>query len=275
MTGRENGRAHDELRPVRIHRGFIEPAEGSVLMEMGRTRVICTVTVEDRVPPFLKGKGAGWITAEYGMLPRATGERSPREVIRGRQTGRTMEIQRLIGRALRSVIDLKALGERTLLVDCDVIQADGGTRTASVTGSYVALVEATERLRRQGAITRLPIRDSLAAVSVGVVAGQPLLDLDYREDSRAEVDMNLVMTGSGGLVEVQGTGEEGPFTRGQFEAMLNLGERGIRELMERQREALGPLGLEVGAIAQQAVGAGQHELGQAPGIAGPVGRERH
>lgn len=244
-------------------------------MEMGRTRVICTVTVEDRVPPFLKGKGVGWITAEYGMLPRATGDRSPREVTRGRQTGRTMEIQRLIGRALRSVIDLKALGERTLLVDCDVIQADGGTRTASVTGSYVALVEAMERLRRQGAINRFPIRDSLAAVSIGIVEGRPLLDLDYREDSRAEVDMNLVMTGSGGLVEVQGTGEEGPFTRAQFEAMLNLGERGIRELMERQREALGPLGLEVGAIAEQEVGAGQQELGQAPGVAGTAGRERH
>lgn len=260
---------------MRIQRGFIEPAEGSVLMEMGRTRVICTVTVEDRVPPFLKGKGVGWITAEYGMLPRATGERSPREVTRGRQTGRTMEIQRLIGRALRSVIDLKSLGERTLLVDCDVIQADGGTRTASVTGSYVAVIEAMERLRRQGAIDRLPIRDSLAAVSVGVVDGQPLVDLDYQEDSRAEVDMNLVMTGSGGLVEVQGTGEEGPFSRSQFEAMLNLGERGIRELMERQREALGPLGMEVGVIAEQDVGVGQQERREAPRAEGSAGRDRH
>lgn len=254
---RLDGRMPEDLRPVIITRGYIEHAEGSVLIEVGRTRVICTVTVEEKVPPFLKGKGEGWITAEYGMLPRSTGQRNQREVTRGKQGGRTMEIQRLIGRALRSVIDLKQLGERTLWVDCDVIQADGGTRTASITGAYVALVDAMQWLRRQRMVERLPITDYLAATSVGIIDGVPMLDLAYVEDSRAEVDMNLVMTGKGGFVELQGTGEAGPFTRNQLDEMMALGENGIQRLIAIQRASLGALGAEVGQRAGQTVGARQ------------------
>lgn len=252
---RHDGRMPEDMRPVTITRHYIEHAEGSVLIEVGRTRVICTVTVEEKVPPFLKGKGEGWVTAEYGMLPRATGQRNQREVVRGKPGGRTMEIQRLIGRALRSVIDLRTLGERTLWIDCDVIQADGGTRTASITGAFVALVDAVDGLRKAGLISRLPINDYLAATSVGIIGGVPMLDLAYEEDSRAEVDLNLVMTGSGGTVEVQGTGEAGPFTRGQLDAMLALAESGIERLVAIQRQALGALGAEVMERAGQTVGA--------------------
>ncbi len=254
---RQDGRAPGDLRHVSITRGYMEHAEGSVLIEVGRTRVICTATVEERVPPFLKGKGEGWITAEYGMLPRATGNRTYRESSRGKPSGRTMEIQRLIGRALRSVVDLQGLGERSLVIDCDVIQADGGTRTASITGAYVAMVEAMDWLRRQGLIERLPVTDYLAATSVGIVDGVPMLDLAYAEDSTARVDMNLVMTGSGGVVEVQGTGEAGPFSRAQMDELFDLAESGIRRLIEIQRAVLGPLGVEVDERVLQAAGAGQ------------------
>lgn len=246
-----------DLRPVTMTRNFNAYAEGSVLIEVGQTRVICTATIEERVPPFLKGKGEGWITAEYGMLPRATGQRTQREVTRGKPSGRTMEIQRLIGRALRSVIDLKGLGERTIWIDCDVIQADGGTRTASITGAFVAMVDAVDRLRRNGLIERLPVTDYLAATSVGIVDGVPLLDLAYAEDSRAAVDMNLVMTGTGGMVEIQGTGEEGPFSRSQFEELMALARSGVERLVGIQRATLGALGAEVDARARQAVGARQ------------------
>lgn len=254
---RQDGRTPQDLRPVTVTRGYIEHAEGSVLIEVGKTRVVCTATVEEKVPPFLKGKGEGWITAEYGMLPRSTGQRNQREVTRGRQGGRTMEIQRLIGRSLRAVIDLKALGERTLWIDCDVIQADGGTRTASITGAFVAMVDAMAYLRRKGAIERLPIIDYLAATSVGVIDGVPMLDLAYGEDSRAGVDMNLVMTGSGGLVEVQGTGEGGPFSRNQLDQLLALAESGVQRLVAIQRASLRELGAEVDARVREAVGAGQ------------------
>ncbi|MGE5673071.1 MAG: ribonuclease PH [Mycobacterium leprae] len=252
---RQDGRSAQELRPVTVTRNYIEHAEGSVLIEVGKTRVVCTATLEEKVPPFLKGRAEGWITAEYGMLPRATGQRNQREVTRGRQGGRTMEIQRLIGRALRSVIDLRALGERTLWIDCDVIQADGGTRTASITGAFVAMVDAVERLRQQGLISRLPITDYLAATSVGIVGGEALLDLAYSEDSRAEVDMNLVMTGRGGVVEVQGTGEGGPFSRTQLDDLLALAESGIQRLIAIQKDSLGALGMEVGKLGLAETGA--------------------
>lgn len=252
---RQDGRTPNDLRPVTIARQYIEHAEGSVLIEVGKTRVICTATIEERVPPFMKGKSEGWISAEYGMLPRATGQRNQREVTRGKQGGRTMEIQRLIGRALRSVINLKALGERTLLIDCDVIQADGGTRTASITGAFVAMVDACDLLRRNGMINKLPITDFLAATSVGIVDDVPLLDLAYNEDSRAMVDMNLVMTGAGGFVEVQGTGESGPFSRDQLDQLLALAESGVQRLVAIQRAALGALGAEVDGNVKQAVGA--------------------
>jgi ribonuclease PH len=254
---RHDGRSPQDLRPVTITRNYNVHAEGSVLIEVGRTRVICTATLEEKVPPFLKGKGEGWITAEYGMLPRATGQRTQREVTRGKQGGRTMEIQRLIGRALRSVIDLKALGERTIWLDCDVIQADGGTRTASITGAFVAMVDALDGLRRKGLVSTLPITDYLAATSVGIVDGVPMLDLAYEEDSRAEVDMNLVLTGAGGLVEIQGTGEERPFSRAEFDAMMALAQSGVERLIAIQRASLGSLGAEVDARARQAVGARQ------------------
>jgi len=254
---RRDGRMPQDLRPVEITRNYLAHAEGSVLIEVGLTRVICAVTVEEKVPPFLKGKGEGWITAEYGMLPRATNQRTQREVSRGKPSGRTMEIQRLIGRALRSVIDLKALGERTLWLDCDVIQADGGTRTASITGAFVAMVDALDRIRQNGWIDRLPVTDYLAATSVGIVDGTPLLDLAYEEDSRAEVDMNLVMTGSGGLVEIQGTGEEGPFSKEQFESLMRLAERGVERLIAIQRASLGALGAEVDSRVRKAAGTRQ------------------
>ncbi len=254
---RQDGRIPQELRPVTITRNYLAHAEGSVLIEVGMTKVICAATVEDRVPPFLKGKGEGWITAEYGMLPRATNQRTQREVVRGKPSGRTMEIQRLIGRALRSAIDLKRLGERTLWLDCDVIQADGGTRTASITGAFVAMVDALDSIRQKGIIERLPVTDYLAATSVGIVDGTPLLDLAYEEDSRAQVDMNLVMTGAGGLVEIQGTGEEGPFSKDQFESLMRLAESGVEQLIGIQRASLGALGAEVDSVVRQAVGARQ------------------
>lgn len=236
---RNDGRAGGALRPVRITRNFTRHAEGSVLIEFGDTRVICTASVEESVPPFLRGKGSGWVTAEYSMLPRATHTRSPREAAKGKQSGRTLEIQRLIGRSLRAVTDLAALGERSITIDCDVIQADGGTRTASITGAYVALYDALATVRDRGLIDRIPLREAVAAVSVGIVAGEPVLDLNYLEDSSAEVDMNFVMTSSDRFVEVQGTAEAEPFTVGQMDAMRELAAQGIRELFALQREALG------------------------------------
>jgi ribonuclease PH len=236
---RPSGRKPEQMRAVRITRGYTRHAEGSVLVEFGDTRVICTASVLNQQPPHLKGLAQGWVTAEYGMLPRSTNTRSDREAARGRQSGRTQEIQRLIGRALRSVVDLERLGERTLHLDCDVIQADGGTRTAAITGAFVALHDAAAGLVGQKLLAASPVRDFVAAVSVGVFEGIPVLDLDYAEDARCETDMNVVMTGNGGLVEVQGTAEGRPFTRAQMSAMLDLAERGIRELIAAQRAALG------------------------------------
>ena len=235
---RTGQRAPDALRPVRFTRRFTRHAEGSVLVEFGDTMVICTVSVEDRVPGFLKGKGQGWLTAEYGMLPRATHTRGDREAARGRQSGRTQEIQRLIGRSLRAVTDLQALGERTLQIDCDVIQADGGTRTASITGAYLALHDAVSGLVASGALAASPIREPVAAVSVGIVRGVPMLDLDYAEDSTCETDLNVVMTGSGGFVEVQGTAEGKPFSREELNALLALAGSGIASLVLEQKRAL-------------------------------------
>ena len=235
---RADGRAASALRPVRITRHYTRHAEGSVLVEFGHTQVICTASVEDRVPPFLKGKGQGWLTAEYGMLPRATHTRGDREAAKGRQSGRTQEIQRLIGRSLRAVVDLGRIGERTLQIDCDVIQADGGTRTASITGAFVAVHDAFDRLRTRSLIGDWPIRDFVAAVSVGMHAGEALLDLDYAEDSSCETDMNVVMTGDGRFVEVQGTAEGEPFTEAQMQQMLALARRGIGELVSAQKRAL-------------------------------------
>jgi ribonuclease PH len=240
MSGRPSGRRADELRSVRIQRGYTRHAEGSVLVEFGDTRVLCTASVEDKVPAFLKDRGQGWLTAEYGMLPRSTNTRTDREAARGRQSGRTLEIQRLIGRSLRAVTDLSRLGARTIQIDCDVIQADGGTRTASITGGFVALHDAVSRLMRDGALAESPIRDYVAAVSVGVYAGAPVLDLDYAEDAACDTDMNVVMTGSGGFVEIQGTAEGHAFSRAELEALITLAERGIRELVARQRTALEP-----------------------------------
>jgi len=235
---RGDGRAADELRPVVITRSFLNTAPGSVLIEVGHTKVICTVSLENRVPPFLVGAGKGWLTAEYGMLPGSSRQRIPRESTTGRPNSRTREIQRLIGRSLRSIVDLERIGERTLYVDCDVIQADGGTRTASITGSYVALEEAINRFTGDGLLNHNPLLDAAAAVSVGVVEDQILLDLCYGEDVRAQTDMNVVMTGSGGIVEVQGTAEGKPFSRQQTEAMLDLAARGIEKLVALQREVL-------------------------------------
>ena len=246
---RIDGRVLDQLRPIKITRDYIIHAEGSVLVEFGNTKVICTATVEEKTPPFLKGTGQGWVTAEYGMLPRSTPVRNQREAAKGKISGRTSEIQRLVGRSLRGVVDTKALGERTIWVDCDVIQADGGTRTASITGAFVALAGALNKLKQnRGAPEVLPLRDFLAAVSVGVIEDGPALDLCYEEDSKAKVDMNLVMTGKGLLVEIQGTGEGAPFTRNEFDRMMALGEKGIMELIEIQREALGDLAAEVGKL---------------------------
>ncbi|HEY7678295.1 MAG TPA: ribonuclease PH [Candidatus Methylomirabilis sp.] len=235
---RPDGRRADELRPVTITRNFIRHAEGSVLIQVGETRVVCTASAEDRVPPFLRDTGQGWVTAEYGMLPRSTATRTPRESVAGR-SGRSTEIQRLIGRSLRAVTDLAALGERTVTVDCDVVQADGGTRTAAITGAFVALADAADHLRRRGLVARAILREQVAATSVGLVEAEPRLDLSYAEDAIAEVDMNVVMTGGRAFVEVQGTAEERPFTRPQLDALLDLAARGIARLLECQREALG------------------------------------
>jgi ribonuclease PH len=238
MPTRSSGRRTDELRSLRFTRAFTKHAEGSVLVEMGDTRVLCTVSVEEGVPPFLKGRGTGWLTAEYGMLPRATHTRSRREASEGKPSGRTMEIQRLVGRSLRAVTDLAALGERTLKIDCDVLQADGGTRCASITGACVALADALAWCRARGLVQADPMRDFVAAVSVGIVGGVPVLDLDYAEDSGCDTDMNVVMTGAGGFVEVQGTAEGAPFSRAQMDALLSLAGQGIDRIVAAQRAAL-------------------------------------
>ncbi|MFE8034615.1 ribonuclease PH [Thiohalocapsa marina] len=235
---RPSNRRPDQLRPITLTRGYTRHAEGSVLAQFGDTRVLCTASVEERVPPWLRGTGSGWITAEYGMLPRSTGERMAREAARGKQGGRTLEIQRLIGRSLRAAADLHALGERTITLDCDVLQADGGTRTAAITGAWVALCDAVGRLQRDGRLADSPIRHQIAAVSVGVFESTPVLDLDYAEDSAAETDMNVVMNGAGGLIEVQGTAERLAFTRHELNALLDLAEAGIEQLLVIQREAL-------------------------------------
>ncbi len=235
---RPSQRAPDEMREVRITRNYTMHAEGSVLIEFGNTRVLCTASVEDRVPPWLRGQGKGWVTAEYGMLPRATGERTPREASRGRQGGRTLEIQRLIGRSLRAVVDLEKLGERVITVDCDVIQADGGTRTASITGGWVALADAIRHLQASGELDADPLTGQVASVSVGIWQGTPVLDLDYAEDSTAETDMNVVMDDKGRFIEVQGTAEGHPFTREELLSLLDLAEGGIFRLLEKQRAAL-------------------------------------
>ncbi|HSM68433.1 MAG TPA: ribonuclease PH [Xanthomonadales bacterium] len=235
---RPSGRQPDELRPVQIKRNFTRHAEGSVLISCGETRVLCTASVEDRVPGFLRGKGEGWVTAEYGMLPRSTGSRMQREASTGRQGGRTLEIQRLIGRSMRAVMDRAALGERTITLDCDVLQADGGTRTASITGAYVALADACNWLLQSGLIEKNPLHGQVAAVSVGIYENTPLLDLDYPEDSNAETDMNVVMNDGGGFIEVQGTAEGHAFRRSELDTLLSLAEKGIRELMAAQASAL-------------------------------------
>ena len=235
---RANGRAAQQLRPVSLTRHYTRHAEGSVLVCFGDTRVLCTASVEERVPGFLKGKGSGWITAEYGMLPRATHTRSDREASRGKQGGRTLEIQRLIGRSLRAVVDMQAMGERTVTLDCDVLQADGGTRTASITGAYVALKDAMDNLRARQTIKTDPVYGAVAAVSVGIVGGEPVLDLDYDEDSQAETDMNVVMNDAGAFIEVQGTAEGHAFHRHELDALLKLAEQGVAELIRKQREAL-------------------------------------
>ena len=239
LARRPSGRRPEQLRPVRMTRGYTRHAEGSVLVEFGDTRVLCTASVESRVPPFLRDKGVGWLTAEYGMLPRSTHTRSEREAARGKQSGRTQEIQRLIGRALRTVIDLPLLGERSIQIDCDVLQADGGTRTASITGAFVAVHDALTWMRDKGMIATLPVKDFVAAVSVGMKNGTPLLDLDYEEDASSDTDMNVVMTGAGRYVEVQGTAERDPFARADLDAMLAHAARGIAELIAHQRRALG------------------------------------
>jgi ribonuclease PH len=238
---RTDGRSLTQIRPVKLTRNFIKYAEGSVLIEMGETKVICTASVEEKVPPFLKDKGVGWVTAEYAMLPRATHERTQREAAKGKQGGRTLEIQRLVGRALRAVTETSQMGERTIWIDCDVIQADGGTRTASITGSFVALADAFAVLKKKGLIKKRPLTDYLAAVSVGKVGGQLMVDLAYEEDSLAEVDMNLVMTGGGRFVEIQGTAERTPFEKKDFDDFLSIGWNAIQELVKLQKELVGSL----------------------------------
>jgi ribonuclease PH len=235
---RPSERAHNQLRHVEIIRHYTKHAEGSVLVKFGDTHVLCTASVEERVPGFLKGKGQGWVTAEYGMLPRSTGSRMDREATKGKQSGRTQEIQRLIGRSLRAIIDLEKLGERSIQIDCDVIQADGGTRTASITGAYVALHDAVSTLLASGKITESPLKQAIAAISVGVYKGQPVLDLDYIEDSDCDTDMNVVITADGGFVEIQGTAEGEPFSRDAMNAMLDLAAHGIGQLIAKQNEAL-------------------------------------
>lgn len=238
-TKRPSGRANNEQRVVKITRNYTKHAEGAVLIESGDTKVLCTASVENRVPGFLRGKGQGWVTAEYGMLPRSTGGRMRRESSSGKQSGRTMEIQRLIGRSLRAVIDLEALGENTITLDCDVIQADGGTRTASISGAYVALVDAVNYMLEKQMITKSPVHGHVASISVGIYNGEPVLDLDYIEDSNAETDMNIVMNEAGGFIEVQGTAEGHAFQPDELTAMLELGKKGIEHLIEKQTEALG------------------------------------
>lgn len=243
---RNDSRQANQLRPITMTTGVNKHAEGSVLIEVGDTKVICTASVEERVPPFMKGQGKGWITAEYAMLPRATHSRNQREASRGKLSGRTMEIQRLIGRALRSIVDLQALGERTITLDCDVIQADGGTRTTSITGAFVALAIAVHKLSQTIKFNKYPLTDFLASVSVGVIQERAVLDLNYEEDSKAKVDMNVVMTGNGKFVEVQGTGEDAPFSRDELNQLLALAEEGIAELITKQREALGSMADRIG-----------------------------
>ena len=238
-VSRIDGRETDRLRPVEIRRNYLRHAEGSALIVMGGTSVLCSASVDESVPPFLKGSGKGWVTAEYGMLPRSTNTRVSRDGRRGGVSGRTQEIQRLIGRSLRAVCELNSLGERSILIDCDVIEADGGTRTTSITGSFVALCDAVSWLSERGLIDRDPIRDAVAAISVGIVGGVPMLDLCYDEDSTADVDMNLVMTGGGDLVEIQGTAEHHPFSTEQLSAMLDLGKQGVNQLIDLQKQALG------------------------------------
>ena len=235
---RTDGRAYDELRPARITPNFLPYAEGSVLIEIGNTRVVCSASIEDRVPPFLRNSGQGWLTAEYAMLPRATQTRTGREIGRGGPSGRTHEIQRLIGRSLRAIADMKALGERTITIDCDVLQADGGTRTAAITGAYVALALASQQLVKVGKIQRSVVTDQVAAISVGIVGNTPLLDLKYDEDSRAEVDMNVVCTGDGRFIELQGTAEREPFTRAQMDDLVTLATRGIEALIAHQKKVI-------------------------------------
>ncbi|WP_433945838.1 ribonuclease PH [Paenibacillus sp. SN-8-1] len=244
---RINGRLADQRRPMNLTANPNKYAEGSVYIEVGDTKVLCTATVEEKVPPFMKGQGRGWVTAEYAMLPRATQTRNQRESARGKLTGRTMEIQRLIGRALRSVVNLQALGERTVIVDCDVIQADGGTRTTSITGAFIAMSIAVNKLAQKHNLAVFPVTDYLASVSVGVVGNKLLLDLNYEEDSKAKVDMNVVMTGEGKFVEIQGTGEESPFSREEMNGMMELAEKGIREMIAQQQEVLGPIALKIGS----------------------------
>ena len=238
---RSDGRKPSQLRPLKITPSYIKTADGSVLIEMGDTRVICTAKLEERVPPFLRNSGKGWITAEYGMLPGSSQQRIGRESSRGRVGGRTHEIQRLIGRSLRSVADLKSLGERSVWIDCDVIQADGGTRTASITGAYIALMEAVRVWRERGILSADPVKDAVAAVSIGIVDGKILLDLCYEEDSKADVDMNFVMTGSGKFIEVQGTAESAPFTKKQMERMAEIAHQGIKELLQAQKKVIAAL----------------------------------
>lgn len=251
---RIDGRQNSEIRPVKITRNYLKHAEGSVLIEMGDTKVICTASIEDRVPPFLKGSNQGWITSEYGMLPRSTESRKQRDSSRGKVDGRTMEIQRLIGRALRSVVDLNKLGEQTIYIDCDVIQADGGTRTASITGAFVALIDALNKLMQQGRINAIPLKGFVAAVSVGIKSGEVIVDLNYAEDSTCQVDMNLVMTEDGQLVEIQGTGEESPFSQKQMFEMLAAGEAGIQQLISIQKEVLGDIAKKVGVTKDEVSG---------------------
>lgn len=238
---RSDGRKFDDIRDVKITNNYIMYAEGSVLIEMGNTKVICTASIEDKVPPFLKGSGTGWITAEYGMLPRSTEVRKVRDASRGKVDGRTQEIQRLVGRSMRSVVDLNALGEKTIWIDCDVIQADGGTRTASITGAYIALVEALKKLYNDGQISTIPVKNYVSAISIGIVDDNIMLDLCYEEDSRAQVDMNIVMTDKGEYIEIQGTGEESPFNSRELQDMLFLAEKGCKILFKKQEEIVGDM----------------------------------
>lgn len=253
---RIDGRLHNQLRDVKIHRDYIIYAEGSVLIEVGKTKVICTASVEDKVPIWLRGQGQGWISAEYAMIPRATQQRNPREVSRGKISGRSQEIQRLVGRALRAVVNLEALGEKTVWIDCDVIQADGGTRTAAITGSFIALADAFNRVIPEGP---LPLYDFLAATSVGILDGRQLLDLCYAEDSKVSVDMNLVMTGAGKIVEVQGTAEGEPFSWDHLIDLTDLAKQGIERLIQIQKETLGPIGDRIGGVTVAKTRPGNHE----------------